>query len=173
MSTYTEQNGQWTQASGKAVRGLAIRVAGGDGLPETPAVEVLREGEKVFRLVPRAIPSGGETLHTVAGVDADTGEGTMLFTFRAEGDAQVVDDLRPADRPDAYGDDVMQGVRDDLDEILIPVYIDDAIEALSEDVPGLVALHTAQFDAATDCTYFRTSVFRNGELLLEEEAGAM
>ena len=173
MPTYSPKSGQWTRDAHPSGRGLSIRVDGMDDLPETPGVSVVVDGEEVFALTNRALPSGGETLHTVAGVDGETGAGTMLFTFRAEGSSHVVDDLRPDDVPAAYGDDVLQSVRDDLDEILIPVYIDDAIESLSEDVPGLVVLHTAQFDPDAECTYFRTSVFSDGDLLLEEEAGAL
>ena len=172
MAVYVDDNGAWTESDRPAGRGLSIRVES-NVLPETPTVQVQRDGTDVFTLTTRAVPSDGETIHTVAGLDAETGEGTMLFAFRAQGDRHAVDDLRPREAPAAYSDDVLQGVRDDLDEILIPVYIDDAIEALSEDVPGLVALHTAQFDADAACTYFRTSVFADAELKIEDEAGAL
>jgi len=172
MAIYVNRSGTWTKSDRAAGRGLSIRVDS-DTLPNTPTVEVQRDGSEVFTLTTRAVPSGGETIHTVAGLDAETGEGTMIFAFRAQGDRHVVDDLRPPNAPAVYGDDVLKGVRDDLDEILIPVYIDDAIEALSEDVPGLVVLHTAQFDADAACTYFRTSVFADGELQIEDEAGAL
>jgi hypothetical protein len=62
-----------------------------------------------------------------------------------------------------------------MDEILIPVYIDDAIEELSGSLDGLVGLHTAQYadPPQASCTYFRTSVFKNETLLLEAERGSL
>jgi hypothetical protein len=58
---------------------------------------------------------------------------------------------------------------------MIPVYIDDVIGDLSETLSGLVVLHTAQYesDDAEAWTYFRTSVFEDGDLALEAERGAL
>jgi hypothetical protein len=66
-------------------------------------------------------------------------------------------------------------LRSALDEILIPVYIDDAIEEMSETVDGLLVIHTVQHDDGRDAphTYFRTAVFQDGDLLLEAEDGAL
>jgi len=57
----------------------------------------------------------------------------------------------------------------------IPVYLDKAVETLSKGVDGIVAIHTAQYDDHVDRTrtYFRTSVFEDETLLLEEERGAL
>lgn len=173
MPVYVSRDDQWTTISAPSDRDVAIEVTSDSALPDTPRVVVHHRGDRTFTLQNRAVPSGGETIHTVAGVDLDTGAGTMLFAVRVEDGEQRFDDLRPSDAPAAYDDAMMQGVRADLDEILIPVYIDDAIETVSEDAPGVVVLHTARFDDHGRCTYFRTSAFRNGSLLFEDEVGAL
>jgi hypothetical protein len=44
---------------------------------------------------------------------------------------------------------------------------------VSEKQSGLIALHTAQYDTDGGWTYFRTSLFQNGDLQLEDEYGEM
>jgi hypothetical protein len=173
MPVYVQRDGDWTSASDPSAHDLAIDVTTETALPDTPDVVVRQGDDAIFTLQTRAVPSGGETIHTVAAVNTDSGSGTVLFAVRAEDGRQTFDDLRPDDASSDVDDAVLEGVQDDLDEILIPVYIDDAIENLSENVPDLVLLHTARFDDHGRCTYFRTSAFRDGSLLLEEEVGAL
>jgi hypothetical protein len=173
MPVYAPRDDDWTTVPGPAGHALAVEVRTEDALPGTPDVVVHRDGTETFTLQTQAVPTGGETIHTVAGVDPETGQGTMLAALRAEGGEPSVDDLRPSDAPSAYSDAALEGFRDDLAEILIPVYIDDAVESLSEDIPGLVVLHTARFDDRTRCAYFRTSAFAGGDLQFEEEIGSL
>ncbi|PSQ97196.1 MAG: hypothetical protein BRD55_02620 [Bacteroidetes bacterium SW_9_63_38] len=111
-----------------------------------------------------------DTIHTVARIDPGTGTGTLLFVVHADGQNLVFEERAP----DAVNDAVYDHVRSALNEIMVPVYIDDVIDELSEKVSGLAVLHTAQYDGTGPTwTYFRTSVFDDGTLLLEDEYGEM
>lgn len=110
-----------------------------------------------------------DTTHTVARVDPDTGDGVVLFTVHASGQNLIFEEAPDADVEDSLYDHV----RSALNEIMIPVYIDDVVEDVSEKQSGLIALHTAQYDTDGGWTYFRTSLFQNGDLQLEDEYGEM
>ncbi|MEF8817091.1 MAG: hypothetical protein V5A58_09895, partial [Salinibacter sp.] len=85
-----------------------------------------------------------------------------------------VEDRRTTDAPPSHAEALRQ-LRSALDEILIPVYIDDAIEEISEGGDGLFVLHTVQHGDGRDAppTYFRVAIFRDGNLVLETEHGSL
>jgi len=115
-----------------------------------------------------------DTIHTVMWADPSLREGAPLCAIYVRGTDLDLEDRRTTDAPSSHANALDQ-LRSALNEIMIPVYIDDAIEEMSETVDGLLALHTVQHDDGRDApfTYFRTAVFQNGELLLEEEFGTL
>lgn len=169
MSYYVPQDGTWTEASSDPVDLPYIEVT-----EPPPTVHFVGGPDTSFKLSGAPARSSAETTHTVAIVDSDLSEGTTLCALRAENGDLTVEDRRPPDARTQFAD-AFEQLRDAMDEILIPVYIDDAIEELSEAVNGLVALHTAQYadPPQASCTYFRTSVFQEGTLLLEAEHGSL
>ena len=140
---------------------------------ETPAVQFVQPSNS-FVLEGAPARAKDETVHTVALVDPSAASGLVLCALRAVGEDLTVEDRRPADARTQHADPFQQ-LQSAIDEILIPVYIDDAIEEISESVTELVILHTAQYDDPPkgSASYFRTSVFRNGSLVLEAEWGSM
>ena len=57
---------------------------------------------------------------------------------------------------------------------MIPVYIDDVVSDFSESVSSWAALHTVQYgNDGSSWSYFRTSLFEDGTLLVEDEYGAI
>ncbi len=169
MSYYVADDSTWSPVSGP---------------PSPPYIHVRKEtpevafvgGSDASVLLDGATPQpGADTTHTVATIDADLRSGSVLCALHVEENRIEVDDRRASDGRAQCGDDTFEHFRAALDEILIPVYLDDAVETLSNGVDGLVAIHTAQYDDRVDrtCTYFRTSVFENETLLLEEERGAL
>ena len=107
--------------------------------------------------------------YLLSGTDPDTGDGVVLFTVHASDQNLIFEEASDADVSDA----LYNHVRSALNEMMIPVYIDDVIEEVSEKQSGLIVLHTAQYDADNAWAYFRTSVFTDDTLLLEDEYGEM
>jgi len=140
---------------------------------EMPAIHFVQPSES-FVVEGAPAREKDETVHTVALVDPSAANGVVLCALRSVGEDLRVEDRRPADARTQHAAPFQQ-LQSALDEILIPVYIDDAIEEISESVTELVILHTARYDDPPNGTasYFRTSVFRNGSLLLEAEWGSM
>jgi len=169
MSRYVPQNDGWTEATSDTADPPYIEVT--DAPPE---VHFAGGPSTSFQLVGAPAHSDTETVHTVAIVDASLSDGTTLCALRAEGDDLTVEDRRPADARTQHAD-ALERLQSALDEILIPVYIDDAIEEVSTSVDGLVALHTARYASppAEVCSYFRTSVFQEDTLLVEAEHGSL
>ncbi len=129
---------------------------------------------EVFQLEGAPACAADETVHTVALLDASLADGLVLCALRADGQDLTVEDRRPSNARTRY-EEAFDQLQSALDEILIPVYIDDALEEISESVDGFVALHTAQYASppTDENTYFRTSLLQDGALLLEEERGAL
>ena len=142
--------------------------------PSTPpVVRVLAENEECLHLTGAAPRPDTDTTHTAAWVPPNA-PGTHLFAVHAQGTDLVFEDLRSADGPDVP-DSALDKVQSSLNEIMIPVYIDDVIEDLSETLSGLVLLHTVQYptDDVDTWTYFRTSAFEDGDLAFEMERGEL
>jgi hypothetical protein len=169
MRHYVLHDGTWTEAASDAVDPPHVEIT-----EDPPTLHFVGETNASFQLPGAPARSDTETVHTVAIVDPSLTDGITLCALRAERDDLTVEDRRPDHARTRYGD-AFEQLQSALDEILIPVYIDDAIEEVSESVEGLVALHTAQYadPPAASCGYFRTSVFRDGTLLLEAEYGSL
>jgi hypothetical protein len=176
MPTFRRETNQWSDRPPADGDGLCVQVvppgaddAGGAGAG--PAVQFFDGSREGFRLTDAVPLADAATAHTVAAVDPDGASGRLVAGLRAAGDTVSVDDLS-----EEGGAAAVDRLRDALDEILIPVYIDDAVSEVSETVDGLVALLTVQRDPASGggagrCTYARAAVFEAGDLLLENETG--
>lgn len=169
MSYYAPRDGDWTETSAVPEAPPYIEVDA-----EAPEVHFIHEADKAAHLSGAPARSPTETVHTVAIVEASLRNSTTLCALRADENDLTVEDRRPPEARTQYTE-ALDHLHSAMDEILIPVYIDDAIEELSETVQGLVALHTARYEKPPQesCSYFRTSVFQNGALLLEAERGSL
>ena len=172
MTYFVPHDGDWIEVADAPDAPPYIEIDdSGDPAPTVRIVSSPDASYTVSGALPQADP---DTIHTVAIVDPATGTGRQLAAVYTHDSEITVEDLRSPDTNVRYDDGLLDGFRADLDEILIPVYIDDAIDSLSEEVDGLVVLHTAQYDAPDGgCSYFRTSVFEDGALQLEAEQGSL
>lgn len=170
MPWYRKQNDTWSEQSGPIDDGLCVHVQADD--PDVPPhVRVLADAEERLHLTGADPRPNTETTHTVGWVQPDS-TGMSLFAVHAQGTDLIFEDHRSADGLEAALDQVQSS----LNEIMIPVYIDDVISDLSERLSGLVLLHTVQYQSAEEArtwTYFRTSAFEDGELALEVERGSL
>lgn len=177
MSWYTKEKDSWTEQSPSldtppSDGGLSIQVQADDKAVR-PRIRVLKAGDERLHLTGVDPRPSTDTTHTAAWIPSDS-PGALLFAVHTQGNDLIFEDLRASDAAHVP-DSAVDQVQSSLNEIMIPVYIDDVISDLSESVSGLVVLHTAQYESATTdaWTYFRTSVFENGELALEAERGSM
>lgn len=173
MSTYAQQDGRFAEVPSPPDDVLSIQVqAPEDG--REPEVRVLSGGTEVFLLSGAPPRPDTDTTHTVAHLDPERRRGTVLFAVHAA-DNDLLFEEQADEGPDDVTADDLDHVRSALNEILIPVYIDDVVSDLSERAPGLFVLHTVQVedDQSPPWTYFRTSVFTDGDLAIEDEWGAL
>lgn len=168
MTYYIPDDESWTEAAESPADSPHLAID-----PEAPALQFVGRSAS-FRVDGAPARTADETVHTVALLGPSLDTGMVLCALRAEGQDLTVEDRRP---PEARGRhaEAFDQLQSALDEILVPVYIDDALEEISESVDPFVALHTAQYASPPrdDNTYFRTSLFQDGVLLLEEERGAL
>ncbi|WP_263840418.1 hypothetical protein [Salinibacter sp.] len=168
MSYYVSQNEQWTETS---------------SLPNPPYLDVDAEAAALdfvggpdasVEVTGAPVDPAADTVHTVATVDPSLRKGSPLGALYVRDTDLDVEDRRAPDAPPAHADALDQ-LRSALDEIMIPVYIDDAIEELGEPLDGLLVLHTVQHDDGRDAppTYFRAAIFEDGNLVLETEHGTL
>lgn len=173
MAWYTKENDAWTDASGPTDGAISIQVRASDR-NMAPAVRFLQGSTPFFHLTGTDPRSNTDTTHTIARIDPDSAAGALVCAVHADANDLLFEDLRPAEEVDT-SDSAVDHVQSALNEILVPVYIDDVVSDLSERVSGLTVVHTVQYDPKTDgeWSYFRTSVFRNGDLALEDEFGSL
>ncbi len=173
MPWFHDANDTWTEADAAPDDGLGLQVQATD--PNVaPEVRVLHDGEPIFHVTGVAPRPQTDTTHTVARVDPSSATGARLLAVHADAHDLIFEDLRPSDESEA-SDDALDHVKSALNEILIPVYVDDVVNDLSERVTGLAILHTIQYEneGGEAWSYFRTSVFRDGTLALEDEYGSL
>ena len=169
MSHYVFRNGDWTEADSDAVDPPYVEVD-----EDTATLYFVGEPDASVRLAGAPVDPDADTIHTLMTVDAALRRSAPLCALYVRGTDLDLEDRRSADAPSSHAEALDQ-LRSALDEIMIPVYIDDAVEKMSETVDGLIALHTVQHDDGRDAphTYFRIAVFEDGDLLFEEEAGTL
>jgi len=173
MPTYVSRDDTFEEVSDDPAEGLSVRVRA-PAPPSAPEVHFRRDADPFFVLSGAAPRPRTDTTHTVALVRPDEDAGTLLFAVHADGQDLIFDDLRAGPAADGAVDDALEQVQASLNEIMIPVYIDDVIGDLSEALDGLVALHTIQqADDGETWTYFRTSIHEGGTLTLESEHGEL
>lgn len=168
MTYYTPDEDTWSVVSEAPANPPYLEIDG-----ESPVLRFVGPSD-VFQLEGAPARSADETVHTIALLDPSLDTGMVLCALRAEGQDLTVEDRRPPEARDRHAE-AFEQLQSALDEILVPVYIDDALEEISESVDQFVALHTAQYASPPrdDNTYFRTSLVQDGKLLLEEERGAL
>ena len=172
MPWYQKQDDTWPEQSTPVKDGLGIHVQA-DAPDARPSVRVLNDTEERLHLTGADPRPDTDTTHTVAWVPPES-TGACLFAVHAQGTDLIFEDLRSPDGPNAP-DSALDHVQSALNEIMIPVYIDDVVSDLSERLPGLLVLHTAQYksEAGRTWTYFRTSVFEDEDLAFEVERGEL
>ncbi len=170
MTTFALQNGRWTQTDSLEDHSTGLRVRADD--PATsPEVQFCTNNRPFFHFTGRNPRPATDTTHTVALVDVDAETGSPVFSIHADGKDLTFEDCR-TESTAAISDAALDHVQSALNEILIPVYIDDVVSDFSEEVSTWVALHTLQYEADGDSwSYFRTSLFDDGALQLEDEYG--
>lgn len=173
MPIFAARNDTFEEVSAIPDDGLSVRVRVSEPSTE-PEVDFLRDAAPFFLLTGAAPRPLTDTTHTVALVRPDDDTGTPLFAVHADGQDLLFDDLRTGEAADGVVDEALERAQTALNEILIPVYIDDVISDLSEDLDGLLALLTAQYeDDGETWTYVRTSIHEDGALTLESEHGEL
>lgn len=173
MTWYAKQYDAWREQSSPPSSAPSIQVQAKENHP--PEIRFFENGHEFFHLSGADPLPTTDTIHTIAAIDFEAVEGHPLFAVHVDGDTLTFEDLRTPDRRADDTDDILDQAQSALSEILIPVYIDDVISDLSDGFPGLIALHTAQYEGANEAswTYFRTSTFEDGDLVLEEEQGSI
>jgi len=172
MISYTRTNGTWAEAEAPDDADLSVQIQADDAT-ERAHVRVLTTGIESLHVSGADPRPDTETTHTVGWVPPDGSSG-LLFAVHARGNDLIFEDLRSDPSADDSGA-ALEQVQSSLNEILIPVYIDDVIRDLSERLKGLVLLHTAQYapDPTSHWTYFRAAGFEHGELVIEVERGEL
>lgn len=172
MTAFTLQNGSWTETESVADDAPGLQVQATDStLP--PELQFWTDGTAFFHLTGAEPRPQTDTTHTVALVAPDTATGHVVFAVHTDDSDLVFEDCR-SNSETPVSDEALDHVRSALTEIMIPVYIDDVVSDFSEEVPTWVSLHTVQYDAdRSSWSYFRTSLFDDGTLLVEDEYGAM
>jgi hypothetical protein len=170
MTAFTLKNDNWTETESVAddARGLQIHADDNDTPPE---VQFQANGRAFFHFTSVEPRPQTDTTHTVALVDPEAETAATVFAVHADNNDLVFEDCRTGSE---LSDNVLDHARSSLTEIMIPVYIDDVVSDVSEEAPSWVALHTVQYDADRSAwSYFRTSLFDDGTLLVEDEYGAI
>lgn len=172
MTWFSKTGKTWTETSSPPEEGPSIQVRVSE-TNRSPELRFLAEGRTFFDVSGVDSRPQTSTTHTVARVDLDSMHGSVIFAVHAAGNDLVFEDRRATEDSTA-SDDALEHAQSALNEILVPVYIDDVVSDVSEQMPGLAVVHTIQTDTQTDdWSYFRTSVFQDGELVLEKEKGAL
>ncbi|MFP4227699.1 MAG: hypothetical protein ACLFTE_02600 [Salinivenus sp.] len=138
-----------------------------------PEVHIIGASD-TYSLSGAPVDPSADTIHTLAVVNPDTGRGSPLCAVYVQDRTLDVEDRRPPDSPPAHADAVDR-LRSALDEILIPVYIDDALHKVSQGLDDALLLHTVQYDDGPEAapTYFRVSAVQKDTLQFELERGAL
>lgn len=171
MSIYAKQDGTWTAVSSPP-QTHHIRIRASDSSVH-PDVQCLNPEAPILSLTGAAPRPGTDTTHTVAYLDPQSDTGTSLFAVHAQ-DRNLVFENFDVNEIGDIGPNDIDHVQSALNEILIPVYIDDVVSDLSERTSGLLLLHTVQYrDEGPEWSYFRASAFENGELHFEDEYGEL
>jgi len=172
MPWYQKDGDTWSEQSGPLENGLSVQIRTDDP-DEPPSIRVLESSAERLHLTGAEPRPDTDTTHTVARIQPDS-SGVRLFVVHAQGSDLIFEDLRASDGPDA-SDAALDQVQSALNEIMIPVYIDDVISDLSEQLSGLLVLHTIQYasEGTGPWTYFRSAAFEEGDLSFEMERGEL
>lgn len=171
MIWFARKDGTWTQTSSLNDEGMIAQITADDETTR-PSIRVLQQGRERLHLSGVPPKANTDTTHTVSWLNPE-GSAENLFAVHAQSNNLIFEDLRSAQRRDET-DAALDQVQSALNEILIPVYIDDVITDLSESLSGVLVLHTAQYeDQGNLWTYFRAASFENGNVGFEVERGTL
>ncbi|WP_263808057.1 hypothetical protein [Salinibacter sp.] len=168
MSYYVPHQDAWTEASSPPEPPYL------DVDAETATLHFVGGPDASVDVTGAPVDPSADTIHTVTVVDPSLRVGAPLCALYVRGTTLDVEDRRAPDAPPAQADALDQ-LRSALDEILVPVYIDDALEEIGDTLDGLLVLHTVQHDdgRAAPPTYVRVAIIQDGDLVLETEHGAL
>lgn len=168
MSYYVPQNEEWTKTSSPPDPPCLNVEA------ETATLHFVGDSDSSVEVTGAPVDPAADTIHTVTVVAPSLRAGAPLCALYVRGTDLDVEDRRAPDAPPAHAD-ALEQLRSALDEILVPVYIDDALEEIGDAIDGLLVLHTVQHDDGRDAppTYFRVAIFEAGNLVLETEHGTL
>lgn len=170
MTWFSRTDGAWTETSSPSDEGPSIQIRASES-ERAPDVRFLMDGQTFFDVSGVDPRPQTDTTHTVAMVDPESSQGDLVFAVHAAGNDLLFEDCRGRE---SISDTALEQAQSALNEILVPVYIDDVVSDVSEAGSGLALLHTVQTNPESDgWSYFRTSMFRDGELLIEEERGTL
>ena len=142
--------------------------------PEAPSVSIVGPDETAVELSGAPVDPDADTIHTLTVVDPSALTAEPLCAVYAQGQTLDLEDRRSPHAPTAHAD-ALDRLRSALAEILIPVYVDDAVTEATESLDGWVVLQTVQHDDGPDAppTYVRVALFEEGTLQMEAEHGAL
>lgn len=138
--------------------------------PEAPSVSIVGPDETAVELSGAPVDPDADTIHTLTVVDPSAPTAEPLCAVYVQGQTLDLEDQRSPNAPDA-----LDHLRSALDEILIPVYVDDGVTEATDAIDGWVVLQTVQHDDGPDAppTYVRVALFEKGALQMEAEHGAL
>jgi len=142
--------------------------------PETSSVSIVGTDNAEVTLSGAPVDPDADTIHTLTVVGPSSFSAHSLCAVYVQGQTLDLEDRRPPEGPSTHAD-ALNHLRSALDEILIPVYIDDAITEATDALEGWVVVHTVQHDEGPSAppTYLRVALFERGELQMEAEEGAL
>jgi len=142
--------------------------------PEAPSVLIVGPDETAVELSGASVDPDADTIHSLTVVDPSAFTAEPLCAVYVQDQTLDVEDRRSPEAPAAHAD-ALPPLRSALNEILIPVYVDDAVTEATEALDGWVVLQTVQYDDGPDAppTYVRVAVFAEGTLQMEAEHGTL
>jgi len=142
--------------------------------PEAPAVSIVGSNDTAAELAGAPVDPNADTIHTLTVVNPSSLAVEPLCGVYVQGQTLDLEDRRSPEGPAAHAD-ALDHLRSALDEILIPVYIDDAITEATDTLDGWIVLQTVRHDDGPDAppTYVRVGLFEQGTLQLEAEHGTL
>jgi len=142
--------------------------------PEAPSISIVGSDDTTAALAGAPVDPDADTIHTLTVVDPSSLTAEPLCAVYVQGQTLDLEDRRSPGAPAAHADALDQ-LRSALDEILIPVYVDDAITEATDAIDGWVVLQTVRHDDGPEAppSYVRVALFEEGTLQLEAEHGAL
>jgi len=142
--------------------------------PQDASASIVGADDASVEVSGAPVDPDADTIHTLTVVNPSSYSVQSLCAVYVQGQTLDLEDRRSPEGPSAHAD-ALNHFRSALDEILIPVYVDDAVMEATESLEGWVVLHTVRHGegASSPPTYLRVALFEDGELRMEAEEGAL